>query len=143
VLHLGRWPLRDYLKSPDRNRVSNRIAIEQLIIALGISIILLAFVSINFALSAAIAGAISAFSSWYSGRKIFNSNALTSEQFVQNVFLAESLKLILVLALFCVVFMLIKINFIVFIVTYALTLSAYAYEMFKTTKAEPTTSQLN
>ena len=116
-----------YLKLPDYNLVPNRIALAQLAIALSVSIILYFPFGLTAAYSAILAGLVSAISSWYSGRKIFNSRAKTAEQFVHNIYLAQFMKLFLVVALICVIFSTVKVDFIAFVVTYALTLTIYGF----------------
>ncbi len=118
-----------YLKSPDYNLVPNRIALAQTVCALCIAGVLLPVMGMTAALSAVTAGGISALSTWYAGRKVFNSRAKTAEQFVQNVYLAQFMKLLLVVALFCIVFSSLEVNFLVFIATYAATLTVYGFAL--------------
>ena len=87
------------------------------------------------ACSAALAGGISALSSWNTGRKIFNSKAKTAEQFVQNIYLAQFMKLLLVIALFCVVFASVQVDFPVFVITYTATLAVYGLALVSSEQA--------
>ena len=81
------------------------------------------------ALSAVLAGGISALSTWYAGRKVFGSRAKTAQQFVRNLYLAHFMKILLVVALFCIVFATVPVNFPVFVTTYAVTLGVYAWAL--------------
>ena len=81
------------------------------------------------ALSAVLAGGISALSTWYAGRKVFGSRAKSAQQFVRNLYLAHFMKILLVVALFCIVFATVPVNFPVFVTTYAVTLGVYAWAL--------------
>ena len=118
-----------FLKSPDNNAVPNRIALIQAVLALGAGAVLLPVLGAVAAYSAVLAGSISALSTWYSGRKVFSSRARSTEQFVRNVYLAYFMKLLLVIALFCIVFVSVPVNFPVFVVTYAATLAVYGWAL--------------
>ena len=118
-----------FLKSPDNNAVPNRIALIQAVLALGAGAVLLPVLGAVAAYSAVLAGSISALSTWYSGRKVFNSRARSTEQFVRNLYLAYFMKLLLVIALFCIVFASVPVNFPVFVVTYAATLAVYGWAL--------------
>ena len=118
-----------FLKSPDNNAVPNRIALIQAVLALGAGAVLLPVLGAVAAYSAVLAGSISALSTWYSGRKVFSSRARSTEQFVRNVYLAYFMKLLLVIALFCIVFVSLPVNFPVFVVTYAATLAVYGWAL--------------
>ena len=118
-----------FLKSPDNNAVPNRIALIQAVLALGAGAVLLPVLGAVAAYSAVLAGSISALSTWYSGRKVFSSRARSTEQFVRNVYLAYFMKLLLVIALFCIVFASVPVNFPVFVVTYAATLAVYGWAL--------------
>ena len=118
-----------FLKSPDNNAVPNRIALIQAVLALGAGAVLLPVLGAVAAYSAVLAGSISALSTWYSGRKVFSSRARSTEQFVRNLYLAYFMKLLLVIALFCIVFVSLPVNFPVFVVTYAATLAVYGWAL--------------
>ena len=118
-----------FLKSPDNNAVPNRIALIQAVLALGAGAVLLPVLGAVAAYSAVLAGSISALSTWYSGRKVFSSRARSTEQFVRNLYLAYFMKLLLVIALFCIVFASVPVNFPVFVVTYAATLAVYGWAL--------------
>ena len=118
-----------FLKSPDNNAVPNRIALIQAVLALCAGAVLLPVLGAVAAYSAVLAGSISALSTWYSGRKVFSSRARSTEQFVRNVYLAYFMKLLLVIALFCIVFASLPVNFPVFVVTYAATLAVYGWAL--------------
>ena len=116
-----------FLKSPHVNAVPERIALMQIGLALCVSALSLPLLGGVAALSAVLAGGISALSSWYAGRKVFNSRARTARQFVHNLYLAYAMKILLALALFCIVFATVPVNFPVFVTTYALTLGVYVW----------------
>lgn len=118
-----------FLKSPNTNAVPDRIALVQIGLAVCAGALLLPALGHIAALSAVLAGGISALSSWYAGRKIFNSRARTAQQFVRNLYLAHFMKLLLVIALFCIVFATIPVNFPVFVATYAVTLAVYGWAL--------------
>lgn len=118
-----------FLKSPKINAVPDRIALIQIGLALGAGAALLPTLGRVAATSAVLAGGISALSSWYTGRKVFGSKARSAEQFVKNLYFAHFMKLLLVIALFCVVFASVPVNFPVFISTYAATLAVYAWAL--------------
>ena len=101
----------------------------QAALALCIGAVLLPASGVIAALSAVLAGGISALSTWYTGRKVFNSKARNAEQFVRNIYLAYFMKLLLVIALFCIVFSSIQVNFPVFVSTYAATLTVYGWAL--------------
>ena len=124
-----------YLKSSNNNTVPNRIALMQTALALCIAGVLLPALGGVAACSAALAGGISALSSWNTGRKIFNSKAKTAEQFVQNIYLAQFMKLLLVIALFCVVFASVQVDFPVFVITYTATLAVYGLALVSSEQA--------
>ena len=118
-----------FLKSPRINALPDRIALIQISLALCAGAALLPTLGRIAALSAALAGAISALSTWYAGRKAFNSRARTARQFIHNLYLACAMKILLALALFCIVFATVPVNFPVFVTTYALTLGVYVWAL--------------
>ena len=118
-----------FLKSPYNNAIPNRIALIQAVLALCAGAVLLPALGIVAACSAVLAGGISALSTWYSGRKVFSSRAKSTEQFVRNVYLAYFMKIMLVIALFCIVFASVPVNFPVFVITYAATLAVYGWAL--------------
>lgn len=118
-----------YLKSPNNNLVPDRIALTQVACTLCIAVVLLPALGTTAVFSAVAAGGISALSTWYTGRKVFNSKAATAEQFVQNVYQAQFMKLLLTTALFCIVFSSVELDFLVFITTYAATLTVYGFAL--------------
>ena len=119
----------NFLKTPYNNAVPNRIALIQTGLALCAGAVLFPALGVVAAYSAVLAGSISALSTWYSGRKVFSSRAKSTEQFVRNVYLAYFMKLLLVIALFCIVFSLLPVNFPVFVITYAVTLAVYGWAL--------------
>ena len=118
-----------FLKSPRFNAVPDRIALIQIGLALCAGTLLLPALGHVAALSAVLAGGISALSTWYAGRKVFGSRAKTAQQFVRNLYLAHFMKILLVVALFCIVFATMPVNFPVFVTTYAVTLGVYAWAL--------------
>ena len=118
-----------FLKSQYNNAIPNRIASIQAVLALCAGAVLLPALGAVAAYSAVLAGGISALSTWYSGRKVFSSRARSTEQFVRNVYLAYFMKLLLVIALFCIVFASVPVNFPVFVITYAATLAVYGWAL--------------
>ena len=118
-----------FLKSPYNNAIPNRIALIQAVLALCAGAVLLPALGAVAAYSAVLAGCISALSTWYSGRKVFSSRAKSTEQFVRNVCLSYFMKLLLVIALFCIVFASLPVNFPVFVITYAATLAVYGWAL--------------
>ncbi len=118
-----------FLKSPRKNSVPDRIALIQISLALCACALLLPALGRIAALSALLAGSISALSTWYAGRKIFGSRAKTAQQFVKNLYLAHFMKILLVVALFCIVFAIVPVNFPVFVTVYAATLGVYAWAL--------------
>ncbi len=136
---MGKYLLSKYLKLSDHNTVPNSIALAQLVLTAVVTLASFVMLGTVAAYSVAMAGGISALSTWYVGRKIFNSKARDAEGFVQNIYLAQCMKLLLVIALFCVVFSTMKVDFLVFIAAYALTVSVYGFAFvsskmgFKTT----------
>ena len=118
-----------FLKTPYNNAVPNRIALIQTGLALCAGAVLLPALGGVAACSAVLAGGISALSTWYSGRKVFDSRAKSAQQFVRNLYLAHIMKLLLVIALFCIVFSSLPVNFPVFVVTYAATLAVYGWAL--------------
>ena len=118
-----------FLKTPYNNAVPNRIALIQTGLALCAGAVLLPTLGGVAACSAVLAGGISALSTWYSGRKVFDSRAKSAQQFVRNLYLAQFMKLLLVIALFCIVFSLLSVNFPVFVITYAATLAVYGWAL--------------
>ena len=118
-----------FLKSPYINAVPDRIALIQIGLALAAGALLLPALGRAAALSAILAGVISALSTWYTGRKVFNSRAKNVQQFVRNLYLAHFMKLLLVIALFCIVFATVQVNFPIFITTYAATLLVYGWAL--------------
>ena len=118
-----------FLKSPRSNAVPDRIALIQIGLALCAGVLLLPALGRVAALSAVLAGSISALSTWYTGRKVFGSRSKSAQQFVRNLYLAHFMKLLLVIALFCIVFATLPINFPVFVTTYAATLAVYAWAL--------------
>ena len=118
-----------FLKSPYINAVPDRIALIQIGLAFAAGALLLPALGRVAALSAILAGVISALSTWYTGRKVFNSRARNAQQFVRNLYLAHFMKLLLVIALFCIVFATIPVNFPVFVTTYAATLAVYGWAL--------------
>ncbi len=101
----------------------------QIGIALCAGVLLLPALGRIAALSAILAGGISALSTWYTGRKVFGSKAKSAQQFVRNLCLAHFMKILLVIALFCIVFATAPVNFPVFVTTYAATLTVYAWAL--------------
>ncbi len=124
-----------FLKSQADNTVPYRVAVLQTALALCIGAVLLPMLGVAAASSAVLAGGISALSTWYTGRKVFNSRAKNVEQFVRNLYLAHIMKLLLVIALFCIVFSSIQVNFPVFVSTYAATITLYGWALVKTEQA--------
>ena len=118
-----------FLKSQYNNAIPNRIALIQAVLALCAGAVLLPALGAVAAYSAVLAGSISALSTWYSGRKVFSSRAKSTEQFVRNVYLAYFMKIMLVIALFCIVFASVPVNFPVFVITYAATLAVYGWTL--------------
>ena len=118
-----------FLKSPGINAVPDRIALIQIGLAFCAAALLLPALGRVAALSAVLAGGISALSTWYAGRKVFGSRAKTAQQFVRNLYLAHIMKILLVVALFCIVFATVPVNFPVFVTTYAVTLGVYAWAL--------------
>ena len=118
-----------FLKSQYNNAIPNRIALIQAVLALCAGAVLLLALGAVAAYSAVLAGGISALSTWYSGRKVFSSRARSTQQFVRNVYLAYFMKLLLVIALFCIVFASVPVNFPVFVITYAATLAVYGWAL--------------
>ena len=118
-----------FLKTPYNNAAPNRIALIQTGLALCAGAVLLPALGGVAACSAVLAGGISALSTWYSGIKVFSSRAKSTEQFVRNVCLAYFMKLLLVIALFCIVFASLPVNFPVFVITYAATLAVYGWAL--------------
>ena len=118
-----------FLKSQYDNAIPNRIALIQAVLALCAGAVLLPALGAVAAYSAVLAGGISALSTWYSGRKVFSSRARSTQQFVRNVYLAYFMKLLLVIALFCIVFASVPVNFPVFVITYAATLAVYGWAL--------------
>ena len=118
-----------FLKSQYNNAIPNRIALIQAVLALCAGAVLLPALGAVAAYSAVLAGGISALSTWYSGRKVFSSRARSTEQFVRNVYLAYFMKIMLVIALFCIVFASVPVNFPVFVITYAATLAVYGWAL--------------
>ena len=118
-----------FLKSQYNNAIPNRIALIQAVLALCAGAVLLPALGAVAAYSAVLAGSISALSTWYSGRKVFSSRAKSTEQFVRNVYLAYFMKIMLVIALFCIVFASVPVNFPVFVITYAATLAVYGWAL--------------
>lgn len=127
--------MSNYLKSPNKNAVPNRIALLQAALALCIAAVLLPALGGVAAYSAILAGGISALSTWYAGRKVFNSRATSAEQFVQNIYLAQFMKLLLVIALFSIVFASVRVNFPVFASTYIATLTVYGFALISSEQA--------
>lgn len=124
-----------YLKSPDCSFVPARIALAQLVCALCIAVVLWSTIDAAAALSALAAGGISALSTWYMGRKVFNSKAKTAARFVQNIYQAQAMKLLLATALFCIVFSTLALDFLAFITTYTVTLAVYGLALWRTERA--------
>ena len=118
-----------FLKSQYNNAIPNRIALIQAVLALCAGAVLLPALGAVAACSAVLAGSISALSTWYSGRKVFSSRAKSTQQFVRNVYLAYFMKILLVIALFCIVFASVPVNFPVFVITYAATLAVYGWAL--------------
>ena len=118
-----------FLKSQYNNAIPNRIALIQAVLALCAGAVLLPALGAVAAYSAVIAGSISALSTWYSGRKVFSSRVKSTQQFVRNVYLAYFMKILLVIALFCIVFASVPVNFPVFVITYAATLAVYGWAL--------------
>ena len=118
-----------FLKSQYNNAIPNRIALIQAVLALCAGAVLLPALGAVAAYSAVIAGSISALSTWYSGRKVFSSRVKSTQQFVRNVCLAYFMKILLVIALFCIVFASVPVNFPVFVITYAATLAVYGWAL--------------
>ena len=118
-----------FLKSPRSNAVPDRIALMQIGLALCAGALLLPVLGRVACLSAILAGLISALSTWYTGRKVFNSRARNAQQFVRNLYLAHFMKLLLVIALLCIVFATMPVNFPVFVTTYAATLAVYGWAL--------------
>ena len=127
--------MSNYLKSPNKNAVPNRIALLQAALALCTAAVLFPVLGGVAACSAILAGGISALSTWYTGRKVFNSRAKSAEQFVQNIYLAQFMKLLLVTALFSVVFASVRINFPVFVITYITALAVYGFALISSEQA--------
>lgn len=121
--------MNKFLKSSANYTVPYRIAVLQTALALCIGAVLLPALGGVAALSAVLAGGISTLSTWYTGRKVFHSGARNAEQFVRNIYLAQVMKLLLVIALFCIVFSTIRVNFVVFVSTYAATLTVYGWAL--------------
>jgi len=121
--------LSKYLKLSNYHIVPDTIALAQLVLTAGVTLVSFVILGTIAAYSAAMAGGISALATWYTGRKVFNSKAENAEQFVQNIYLAQFMKLLLVIALFCVVFSTMEVDFLVFIVTYAMTASVYGFAL--------------
>ena len=118
-----------FLKSPKISAVPDRIALIQIGLALCAGALLLPTLGQVAAVSALLAGGISALSTWYAGRKVFGSRARSAQQFVRNLYLAHCMKILLVVALFCIVFATVQVNFPVFVSTYAATLAVYAWAL--------------
>lgn len=118
-----------FLKSPRINAVPARVALVQIGLALCAGALLLPAMGPVAAWSALLAGAISALSTWYTGKKVFGSRAKSAQQFVRNLYLAQCMKLLLVIALFCIVFATVPVNFPVFVTTYVATLAVYAWAL--------------
>ena len=118
-----------FLKSPKISAVPDRLALIQVALALGAGVVLLPTLGQVAAVSAALAGGISALSTWYTGRKVFGSRAKSAQQFVRNLYIAHFMKILLVVTLFCIVFATVKVNFPVFVGTYAATLVVYAWAL--------------
>lgn len=129
--------LTEYLKSSDRNAVPDRLALAQIACALCIVAALWPVLGPVAAGSAALAGGISALSSWYAGRKIVNCRARTAEQFVRNLYVAQCVKLLLATALFCIVFAAVEVNFPVFVATYAVTIAVFGFALASRLAKEP------
>lgn len=129
--------MTEYLKSSDRNAVPDRLALAQLACALCIVAALWPLLGAVAAGSAALAGGISALSSWYAGRKIVNCRARTAEQFVRNLYVTQGLKLLLAAALFCIVFAAVEVNFPVFVATYAVTIAVFGFALAAQLAQEP------
>ena len=121
--------MNKFLKSSADDAVPYRIAMLQTALAVCTGAVLLPALGGVAALSAVLAGGISALSTWYAGRKVFHSKARNAEQFVRNIYLAHIMKLLLVIALFCIVFAMVSINFPVFVLTYAATLTVYGWAL--------------
>lgn len=113
------------MKSSDGGLVADRIAAAQAGCGLAAGAALWPTLGGAAAASAVLAGAVSALSTWYMGRKVFKSRALTAEQYLRNIYLAQLLKMALATTLFCLAFTLAPVHFPVFIATYALTLTLY------------------
>ena len=118
-----------FLKSPQIKAMPDRVAVIQIGLALGVGVALLPLLGLAAAASAALAGGISALSTWYTGRKVFGSRAKDAQQFVRNLYLAYFMKIALVVALFCIVFATAPVNFPVFVGTYTATLAVYAWAL--------------
>lgn len=114
-----------YLKSSGGCLVSDRIAAAQAGCALVAGAVAWPALGGVAGFSAVLAGVISALSTWYMGRKVFNNRARTAAQRLQNIYLAQLLKMALVIALCCLAFALAPVHFPVFIATYAMTLTLY------------------
>ncbi len=117
--------LSAYLKSSNGSLVANRIAAAQAGCGLVAGAVLWPTLGGAAAVSAVLAGAVSALSTWYMGRKVFKARVLTAKQYLRNIYLAQMLKMALATALFCLAFALAPVHFPVFIATYALTLTLY------------------
>lgn len=118
-----------FLKSTRVDAVPDRVASIQIGLAFAAGALLLPALGRVAALSAILAGSISALSTWYTGRKVFANRANSARQFVRNLYLAHFMKLLLVIALFCIVFATVPVNFPVFVATYAATLGVYAWAL--------------
>ena len=121
--------MNKFLKSSADNTVPYRVAVLQTALAFCIGAVMLPALGGIAALSAVLAGGISALSTWYTGRKVFNSRAKSAQQFVRNLYLAHFMKIVLVIALFCIVFATVQINFPVFVISYAATLAVYGWAL--------------
>ncbi len=102
-----------------------RIAIAQFVISFLIALLLLLILGVEAAYSAMLGGTISTVATMYMGQRIFSSSYETANQAVTNLYVTETLKILFVTALFCVVFILLDVHFIAFVFTYLATILVY------------------
>lgn len=102
-----------------------RIAIAQLTVSVLVALLLLVLVSVEAAYSALLAGMISTLATLYTGKRFFSSKAISAQERIMALYVAEFVKLAFVTATFCASFVLIDIHFPAFVGAYLLTLVVY------------------
>jgi len=103
-----------------------RIASAQFIVSLVIALLLLVTLGVKAAYSAMLGGTISSVATVYMGLRIFSRNYNTAQEMLSAFYVSETIKILFVVALFCMVFILIDVHFLSFVFTYFMTIIVFA-----------------